>query len=333
LIYVADDGNGGGNEIEIFNATSPFAHVATVGTAEINNPQFLLVQDGILYVVDDGDHEIDLFDATAPFNFIASVSSTELEEANGVAVSDDYIFVCDNGDDDVDVYDAATYAHLTTINNADFEALEFCYIYNNLLFITSRGYNNITSEEFGEIFVYDISNPFNFVGSFGENELEYLESVEFMGGIVYAADEYGDHIDLFQAASPFAHLGEIGEGYLIGDPEDLTINGSNYLLVADDTGFKIDVFNANSPFDYVTSFGTGFIDDPEAIITCGETVFVMDDDDDVLYLFKIEPVEAVPTISQVDENGDGIPDIVDPCSCADPLNIVGADGIEEEVGR
>jgi len=32
-------------------------------------------------------------------------------------------------------------------------------------------------------------------------------------------------------------------------------------------------------------------------------------------------------ISQIDANGDGIPDIEDPCSCADPENIVGSDGI------
>ena len=33
------------------------------------------------------------------------------------------------------------------------------------------------------------------------------------------------------------------------------------------------------------------------------------------------------TISQTDSNGDGTPDILDPCSCADPLNTVGGDGI------
>ncbi len=36
---------------------------------------------------------------------------------------------------------------------------------------------------------------------------------------------------------------------------------------------------------------------------------------------------SVPSISQTDYDGDGIPDITDPCSCGDPLNIIDAGGM------
>ncbi len=37
-------------------------------------------------------------------------------------------------------------------------------------------------------------------------------------------------------------------------------------------------------------------------------------------------MQIVPTISQTDEDGDGTPDITDPCACGDPLNIIDGGG-------
>lgn len=49
--------------------------------------------------------------------------------------------------------------------------------------------------------------------------------------------------------------------------------------------------------------------------------------DDVPNATAIAGGSILPTISLVDANGDGIPDITDPCSCADPLNIYGGGAV------
>ena len=93
---------------------------------------------------------------------------------------------------------------------------------------------------------------FQFGGAGSENgKLKYPRGLAVHNHKVYVADCNNKRISVFQTDGKFHHT--IGSGQL-ADPNDVTVNGNNQLLVADYVHHCIYTFTLDG--DYVGKFGT-----------------------------------------------------------------------------
>jgi outer membrane protein assembly factor BamB len=193
LLFIQDDSE---DQIEVFNASAPFAFVQSFGAVELSSPAEggIEIDNNFIFIMDDGDNEIEVYNATSPFGHVATFGTVN---PGGAAAGEGKLFVSDPFNDAIQVYSTSSpFSLLTTITNSNVTGPSASVVYNGILFVTDRDSDNVH--------LFNVTD-YSYLGEIGETEISSAEEGITAGdGYIFVLDN--NEVEIFNATAPFDHV-------------------------------------------------------------------------------------------------------------------------------
>lgn len=251
----------------------------------LDEPDCITISGDFIYAQDDDNANVAVFNKITQTK-VATFGGSELGTSNGgIAVLGTFIFVADNNADEIEVYNITDYSHVATIPITEVNNLEGLAAGNGYLFV-----GDVTSVN---VEVYSAIPPFSHSTTITNAAFNSIQSLTFDSGKLYVSDSSSDKIFIHDGNSPYTEIGSLNVS--LNSESGVAVDaGIIYSITSSDV---INAYSDISPYGLIGSFNEDhLLGDPECIVADGGTIYVAEDNDDIIHIYR--NINQIPTIGQ-----------------------------------